>query len=525
MAENMETERHLKTVVKGAGLVFFGLAVSKVLTYFYRLILARYYGPQDYGLISIGLSVITVIVTVLVLGMDSGILRYVPQYKAKNDEKRVKGIILTPFKISILFSIAAAILLWFFSPVLAGIFAKDAATQASLITIFQIFSFTLPFSVCYNLFLAASRGFQRMDYPVYTDNIFYSIVLVTSVALFSLFGLGIEGIALSYALTVIASFLLIFYFFNRRIFNLFSKIKPVSETQTMLGYAFPLFIGSIASIVISSFDTIFLGFFKTVTDVGIYNAALPTARFMLIFSSAFIALFAPIIIEYRTKKMKKEILTLYRTTTKWIFVSGFPFLLLIIFFSRNVLSIMFGPEYASAQASSSLTILGIAFFIQSLAMTSNLMLLSSDKTKYAMVDIILAVLANTILNVILIPQYGIFGAALATSISLIFAVLMDSIFAWKFTKMNPFDLKTIFKSLLAGIVSLMLTILIYRYAGIASSPFTLLPLFFLFLLIYLSLLLIFRTLDKNDIFILTEIEKKSGIKIGFLRKIFKRFAL
>lgn len=520
-----ETEKHLKVVAKSAGLVFVGLVFSKILTFVYRLIIARPpYGPEVYGQISIGLSVITVLITLLILGMDSGIVRYVSEYRAKNDEKRVKGTILTPLKISLVFSVAAAILLWFFSPVLASIFAKDAATQGDLTIIFQIFSITLPFSACYYLVLAASRGFQRMDYPVYTDNIFYSIVLVASLALFSLFGLGISGIALSYALTVIASFLFIFYFFNRRIFNLFTEIRPVSETRTMLGYTFPLFIGSIASIAIGSLDTIFLGVFKTVTDVGIYNAALPTAKFIAIFSSAFIALFAPIIIEYRTKNMRQEILSIYRTTTKWIFISGLPFLLLLVFFSRNVLGMLFGPEYASVQAVSSLSMLGIAFFIQSFTSTSSLMLLSNDKTKYAMMDIILAVLINIILNITLIPQYGMLGAALATSISLVFAVLIDSIFAWKFTKMNPFDLKALSKSILAGGASLLLIVSAYRYAGMASSAFTLIPLFFVFLLVYLGLLLIFRTLDKNDIFVIREVEKKTGIRIGVIRKIFKKFA-
>ncbi len=522
-SDNAETEKHLKTVAKGAGLVFFGLAFSKVLTYFYRLIIARYYGPGDYGLISIGLSVITVLITILILGMDSGMVRFIPEYRTKNDDKRVKGTILKPIKISLPLSIVMAVLIFILSPYMASIFAKgDAVTQAGLTTIFQIFSVTLPFSVLYNLLLAASRGFQRVDYQVYTDNVFYSIVLVVSLALFSVFGLGIGGIVLSYALTVVASCLLIFYFFNRRIFRIFSETKPIPENRKLLGYVFPLFIGGMAGIIMSSFDTIFLGIFKTATDVGIYNAALPTAKFILVFSGAFGALFVPIMIEYRTKKMKQEILTIYRTTTKWIFFFGLPFALLLLFFSRNVLNVLFGPEYVSS--SIALSILGIAFFIQSFLVTSTSMLHAIDKTKYTMIDMLLACFVGFALNIILIPQYGIFGAALATSLSLILYVLMDSIFAWKFTRMNPFDFKAFLKSIIAGIISMLFVLFIYRYIGMPSSALTLLPLFLLFLFVYSMLVLVFRTLDKNDIFILSEIEKKSGIRIGFVRKIFKRFA-
>jgi len=523
MVENTETQKHLKTVVKGAGLIFVGLMFSKILTYFYRLIIARYYGPEDYGLISIGLSVIGVLVIILLLGMDSGIVRYVSEYRAKNDVKRLKGIIVNPLRITLPLSIVVAVLIWFFSPSLAAVFAKDAATQAGLTMIFQILSFTLPFSVFYNFFLSACKGFQNMKYSVYTDNIFFSIVLVSSIVVFSLLGFGLAGIAWSYALTVIASFLYILYYFNRRMFNIFGKTKALFENKDLMRYSIPLFIGSLANIAIGSFDTIFLGVFKTATDVGIYNAALPTAKFILVFSIAFGTLFAPIVIEYKTKKLNQEILSLYRTTTKWIFLSGFPFALLLMFFSRNVLNILFGAEYASVEAFSSLSILGMAFFIQSFLMTSTLMLLSIDKTKYTMVDIILAALINLALNMAFIPQYGMLGAAVATSISAIFVVLMDSVFAWRFTKMNPLDFKGILKSVFAGMLSLIFIIVIYRFIGLSASLLTLLPLFFVFLFVYIMQLLVYKALDKNDVFILAVLEKKLGVKVKFIRKFVRRF--
>ena len=517
-----ETDKNLKIVVKGAGLIFVGLVFSKILTYFYRLIVARYYGPEDYGLISIGLSVIGVLVVILVLGMDVGIVRYVSEYKAKKDEKKIKGSILAPFRISLPLSIAAAILFWVFSPHIAGIFAKDAATQLSLTIIFQVFSLTIPFTVMYKFLLAANSGLQKIKYNVYTDNIFYSIILVSTAILFSFLGFNIGGIAWSYTITVIVSFIFIFWSFNKKVFNIFSGVKPIFENQKFLKYSIPLFIGSTASIVIGSFDTIILGVFTTANDVGFYNAALPTAKFIAIFGAAFSALFAPIVIGYKTRKMNRNILTLYRTLTKWIFFVGFPFVLLLVFFSRNILNFLFGPEYVSAPTIFSLSILGVAFFIESVLILAYVILFSIDKTKYRMVNIILAALINIILNIVLIPHYGILGAAISTSISVILAVSLDSFFVWKFTRMFPLDFRAIFKSVFAGLSSLTLVFLLYRYVELPLSIITFLPALFSYLLLYFVLLLIFRALDRNDIYILTEIEK-SGIRIKFIRRFFKRF--
>ena len=48
----------LKKIVRGAGIVFLGLIASKTISYFYRIFIARYFGPEDYGLFSIALSII-----------------------------------------------------------------------------------------------------------------------------------------------------------------------------------------------------------------------------------------------------------------------------------------------------------------------------------------------------------------------------------------------------------------------------------------------------------------------------------
>jgi O-antigen/teichoic acid export membrane protein len=517
--ENTETEKNLKVVAKGAGLVFFGLAFSKILTYVYRLIVARYYGPGDYGLISIGLSVITVLIAIVILGMDSGIIRYVSEFRTRNDQSRLKGAIRTPMKISLPFAVAMATFLFMLAPSFAGLFAKDIETQTALTIIFQIISITLPFSVCYNYLLVAIKGFKRMDYNVYADNIFYSIVLVVSVALFSLAGFGIEGIAWSYAITVIASFLFVFYFFNTRIFRIFGGTKAVTDIRALMKYSVPLFIGTMAGIIIFSFDTIMLGVFKTASDVGVYNAALPTAKIITVFSATFGALFMPIVVEYRTKNMKREISIIYRTITKWIFVSVFPFALLLLLYSRNVLNILFGPEYVSA--SLALSLLGLAYFVWSFLIVSNTMLLAIDKTKYTTINIVSAAAVNIVLNVMLIPAYGILGAAMATSASTILVVAMDSIFAWRFTRMNPFDFKAIMKSIFSGLISVGLMTLVYRSFGLSSSFLSLIPLFIVFLALYFILLLAFKFLDKNDIFILKEIEAKLGIKIEFIRKLLR----
>ena len=80
----MPENKAIKTVAKGAGIVFLGVFISKVLGYLYRMIIARI-GPEEYGLLSIGIAVVSIISFFPLLGLDLGVLRYVAFYKGRND--------------------------------------------------------------------------------------------------------------------------------------------------------------------------------------------------------------------------------------------------------------------------------------------------------------------------------------------------------------------------------------------------------------------------------------------------------
>ena len=72
----------LKKIVKGSSIVFIGIFISKFLAYVYRLLIARV-GPEQYGLFSIALGLTGILVTISVLGLNLGLMRYIPFFKGK----------------------------------------------------------------------------------------------------------------------------------------------------------------------------------------------------------------------------------------------------------------------------------------------------------------------------------------------------------------------------------------------------------------------------------------------------------
>ena len=83
----MHDESLLK-VAKGAGIVFIGTAVGMLLAYISMLIIARFLGPEDYGLISLASAVTTIASTVVLVGMPEGIVRFVSFIREEGREGR-----------------------------------------------------------------------------------------------------------------------------------------------------------------------------------------------------------------------------------------------------------------------------------------------------------------------------------------------------------------------------------------------------------------------------------------------------
>jgi O-antigen/teichoic acid export membrane protein len=285
-------------------------------------------------------------------------------------------------------------------------------------------------------------------------------------------------------------------------------------------FSLPLFLGSVATVFLTWTDTLTIGVLKDAAWSGIYNAALPLAGLILIIEKSFGGLTMPIITEMHVKGQTRKISRFYKDVTNWMFYAGLPFLLLLVLFSRNALHFVFGNEYVSG--ASALAILALGYFVSSIFSNAASVLFAFKKTRYLSMNSMVSAVLNVILNFMLIPAYGIAGAAVATVISLNMTTILAAVEVWKMTGMHPFTTR-IFRSLLAGIISIsFIYLLIETFWEFVPIP-AIIALFFLFMGIYVLLLLALGTLQKSDVEILRAIENRFGIRISWVRKILLKF--
>lgn len=506
MDEEKNFEGSLKLIAKSSVIVFIGIFLSKVLSYAYRVIIARQIGPEAYGLFSLAVMLSGWIIVIATLGLNEGVLRYVSLFRGKQETGKIQYVIKASAMLLVVAGVLGGVILYLSAPFLSiEIFHNE-----SLIIFLRIFSFVVPISVVGNVFLPTLRAYEEIGWYSFISNILTNVLHVLSLILLIILGFGIKSIPLSYFIGTFFVFLTAFIVCKHKIPRIFKATKINSKTKSrilkeLISYSWPLlFVGAIWR-VFSWTDSFLIGYFKNASDVGIYNAALPIALLISFSSQLFLQLFYPLINKEYAKGNKEVIKQLSQQVGKWIYALILPLFVLLLIFPETILNILFGPEYIGA--SNALRILSFGVLFISLFEISLRVLNMEGSSKKILVDIISIAILNLILNIILIPKYGISGAALSTTISFISLSIIVGIQAYRSQKIVPLRRKMLNISF-AAVIPLIILLIIKKLVEINIISFIILSIFFSML--YVLFVFIFKGLDRNDIIIGKSVIK--GIK-------------
>jgi len=424
----------LNKLAKGTSITFGGVIVGVGAQFFVRIVLARSLGPQDYGRLMLGLSILYILSAFCKLGLDIGIARFIPQYITQRDFSRLKGTILStttfPFFLS---SIIGIIVYFFSSPIALHIF-----NDLSLTVVIKVFALILPFFTTERVLVGGLRGFERMDYLTYTNQFTKQIglVIITLLALWS--GLTVFEVSIGYAIVFVAMFILGIYFLRKIIlkYKFWQSTKQTFTLKKMLRFSWPLIFSQQLSQFRKRADTLFLGYFTTSTLVGAFNVAMPLARLLQLVISAVNKALMPSASKLHAENKFEDLKKIYKLTSFWTFFLTFPIYLVIVFNARFIINLLFGAEYLKANIT--LIILATGFFINSASGSFGEIFIVLEKTKINLIISLIALCINVILNIILIPYIRLMGAAIAASFSLIIATSIGVSYLYTQTRLQPF---------------------------------------------------------------------------------------
>ena len=419
--EHKFKDEHLSELLKGSSvsLVFkvFGIATS----YIFFLLVTRNFGAEVMGIFALSFTVLQISSVIGRLGFDTALLRFVAEYSSQNRHDLVKEIYVKALKIIVPFSLFLSVLLFCSAPYISKyIFHKE-----HLSAYFQIVSFAILPMVLVFINSASLRGIKKIKEYMFLQNV--SVFMFATVILALMLPFLRENyvplIAYIISLVFVALLSLVVWLKKSKL-NLISHRNSI-KLKDILDVSLPMLLASSLFLIMQWTDTIMLGMFRTEGEVGIYSVVLKIAALTSITLFAINSIAAPKFAEFYGRNDMEGLGKIARQSTKLIFWSSFPILLILFIFPAFILGI-FGGEFKVGVFA--LVILAFGQFINSISGSVAFILQMTGKHKVFQNIILSATAINILLNAILIQRYGIYGAAFATVVSMMFWNLASVIY-------------------------------------------------------------------------------------------------
>jgi len=481
-----------KTIAKGGAFVLLGSLGGKAIKFVTEVILGRSLGPDGYGIYVLGLSVLMILRHFSSLGLKTGTVRFGAGYFASKEYSKFRGFLKFALWLVMGGGLAVGLGLVFSG----GYLANRVFNDARLRTVFYLVAIGLPAYGVMWVVTEAIRAQKKIGLYTGLEHIGQPLLFLILVGAGLLFGLTSSFVLMAFmiSLGIVAflGFILLLRSSPFRDRQELSKKSVQYEPSRWLSYSVPLIVVGVSYMLLHETDRVMLGYFLGTESVGLYNAAARLAYLSEIFINSFAGIFSPLAAGFHDRGELGKIRFLLVTTTRWTLILTLPLVGLLVIFPGFFLG-WFGPEYKFAAFP--LMFLAIAYLTSAGTGNTGALLKMVDRQNVEVINTIATALMNIILNILLIPIYGIMGAAIATGVSIMVIQLVKLIEVKIFLGFTPYELNFL-KPIFASLVSGSIILLMKNYINIPSFKFV-----FLFILIFLLcyiLLLVLFGIEKEE---------------------------
>ena len=473
-------DAHVGRIARGVGVSSVGQGVSRLLGYAAQVAMARWYGPGQLGLYVLGLTLVQVANLISQFGMDNGVVRYVAHYDAQGDLRRVRGTIIQALLVTFALSLVLSVLMFAGAGFLAEIF-----NNPFLETVFRAFSVAVPFFTLMSMALWAAQGFQTVKYATYVQYVARPLLNLVLIVGFYLFDVLVLGAVASYVLSMAFGAVLSLYYLRRvfpRVFD--RRIRPKFESRALFAASGPMTLVNLTQQLNPWVALLVLGAFEPARTVGIYDAAFKTAALSTLVLFAFNGIFSPMISSLHSRGLAEDLSHLYKDVSYWAFTGALAFFLMTALLAPNIMEV-FGKQFVVGWPVI-VVIAAAQLFGSSVGPTGRVLAMTGRQRVVVFATVGSAVTAIA-LNLLLVPPFGLFGAAAATAAAVVLLNAVTLLCVRRLLGFWPYGARYA-KPVVAGLLAAALTYLAKLALPAFSGAVALLIFAPLFLALFAGLL-------------------------------------
>ena len=387
---------------------------------------ARYLGPEQFGLLSYAMSFVGLFTAIATLGLDGIVVRELVKYESRRDE-----LIGTAFWLKLFGAFTVLVIL----AIAINFTSNDTYTNT---LVFIIASATI-----FQSFNVVDMYFQSKvmsKYVVYANII---SLLISSIIKVVLILNEAPLIAFAWVVLfdsfVLACGLLYFYLHSQLSLKLWKFKQNVAIS--LLKDSWPLILSGAVLMIQARIDQVMIKEMIGSVEVGYYGVAM-----RLIEALAFIAVILKSSLYPSIQNAKNHSVELYQDRLLNFYRLNFLLFLVvaipIFIFAEQIVVLLFGIDYKPAGIL--LALMSIRLFFTNMGMARGVYILSENLMKFSLLTMMLGTLVNIVLNYLWIPEHGAKGAIVASIISFFVTIFVIDIVYLK-TRENVFlQLKSIF---------------------------------------------------------------------------------
>ncbi len=443
-AERGETTRDngLLIAARGGGGALAGMACSRLLALLLQIVIARQFGVTFLGYYVTGLILCRILQVVAGLGLPIGCVRFMVH--AMTTGSRRSMWLVYWWAISGVFVAGGVLGLLLYSS--APFLCTRVFGDQELLPVLRLFFIAVPWFAMLRLLAEMSRSFGTVRYTVLVEDILFFLVQL-GVLLFARF--WSTG-----PMVLIQGFLAAAFFCASLMgFIVYRQLRdyPVIESnqvatdvtvnvRELFAYSIPLMPTGVIFMTCNNIDMLMLNILCGGEAVGLYAAA---TRWTLLLDSMSVplsAIFRPLIAGVLSKENREALQSLLMAAARWALYLALPCAAFLAVAAQPALGFFLKEGTAPSHASMLLWILLVGSLSNPVGNGAGLLLSMGGQQYKDLLSLAGGAFLNVLLNVLLIPRFGVLGAAVATGAGFYLTTALRLVSVWRKWRMTPWSL-------------------------------------------------------------------------------------
>ena len=415
--------KDFRVLAAGTAQNIIGLGVFVIGTFAANILIARSFGggtagATALGIVTLGTQFAFIAAAGTRMGMDMASVRYVAIELGAGRPGAVRVVVARAVLIALAVSAAVGALTVALATPIGSALSKE--DSASTIASIRAAGVAIPFIALTYVWLGGSRGMKVMRHTLYVQWVAQPILWIVLMLAFwqadKTEPMAVWAYAASWVLAAAGA-----WFFWTGLSRRFAK-EPAENALTV---ALIRYGGPRAPAALLSQGLFWIDYFVaasigapavTPNELGVYAACVRVALAMVLFLTAVSYVFSPFVADLHARGETEKLDGLFKSITRWTVAGTIPLLLLMLLAPAAILRLFGGSDFTSGTTALRILVIGQAINVSVGA--AGFVLIMAGRTGWDLTVYAVSAFLDLVLSLILVPKFGINGAAAAQAITI-----------------------------------------------------------------------------------------------------------